>query len=372
MAEDSRLRFDAIENGMNSATIVMKNAARQTKVIYTACVGSLLRAWSLAGSRRTFGVATQKDAAKAASESCAANLDALRYPLCRVSRPPCRKVRSPTILSRTLRVRMTSEYLVKVLIVDDQPHGRENLFWLCECRDDLQVVGAAACGKSAIDAAGTLNPDIMFLDVELPDMSGFDLLRAAAPGPRPLGIMVSNCADHATRAFEEGAFDYLVMPVAAERFDRAINRARYRLEHAEAGSGRFSADSSETARTVPVRPRFLVGERQRKLYPLEPKSIDYIEADGNYVTLRVGKVEYLSRDSIKQLSTQLAELGFVRITRSLLVNVAAVLYAERAGHGIFSLTLTSGVCLRTSAAYRESILRILPLPALSKRVGAAS
>jgi two-component system LytT family response regulator len=94
---------------------------------------------------------------------------------------------------------------VKVLIVDDQAHGRENLIGLCECRDDLQVVGEAACGKAAIDAAGTLSPDIMFLDVELPDMSGFDLLRAAAAAPRPLGIMVSNCADHATRAFEEGA-----------------------------------------------------------------------------------------------------------------------------------------------------------------------
>jgi len=107
---------------------------------------------------------------------------------------------------------------VKVLIVDDQTHARETLIGLCECSDDLQVVGEAACGKAAIDSARTLNPDIMFLDVELPDMSGFDLLRAATPGTRPLGIMISNCADHATRAFEEGAFDYLVMPVAAERF----------------------------------------------------------------------------------------------------------------------------------------------------------
>jgi two-component system LytT family response regulator len=267
---------------------------------------------------------------------------------------------------------MTPECPVKVLIVDDQPHGRENLFWLCECRDDVQVVGAAACGKAAIDAAGILNPDIMFLDVELPDMSGFDLLRAAAPGPRPLGIMVSNCADHATRAFEEGAFDYLVMPVAAERFDRAINRARYRLEHAEPGSAPFSSELSALGGTQPVRPRFLVGERQRKLYPLDPKSIDYIEADGNYVTLRVGTTEYLSRDSIKRLSTQLAELGFVRITRSLLVNAATVLYVERSGHGIFALTLTSGVCLHSSAAYRELILRIIPLPSLSKRLSTAS
>jgi two-component system LytT family response regulator len=257
---------------------------------------------------------------------------------------------------------------VKVLIVDDQVRARENLIVLCECSGDLQVVGEAACGKAAIEAARALSPDIIFLDVELPDMCGFDLLRSTNADSRPLGIMVSNCADHATRAFEEGAFDYLVTPVAAERFERAMNRARYRLEHVERGSGRFASPSSEPAR-VSAPPRFLVGERQRRLYPLDPKSIDYIEADGNYVTLRAGKVEYLSRDSIKRLSIQLADVGFVRIARSLLVNAAAVSYAELAGHGTFALTLTSGVCLHSSAAYRDAILRIIPLPALSKRYG---
>jgi two-component system, LytTR family, response regulator len=259
---------------------------------------------------------------------------------------------------------------VKVLIVDEQDHARDSLIGLCQCRDDVQVVGEAACGKAAIEAAGTLNPDIMLLDVDLPDMSGFELLRAVAAGSRPLGIMVSNCADHANRAFDEGAFDYFVMPVAAKRFDRAMTRARHRLT--SPGYGRFALDSSQLARQMSLPPRFLVGERQRRLYPLEPQSIDYIEADGNYVTLRAGKVEYISRDSIKRLSMQLAELGFIRIGRSLLVNAAAVSYAEVAGHGTFALTLISGVCLHSSAAYRNSILRIIPLPALSKRYGGAA
>jgi two-component system LytT family response regulator len=238
---------------------------------------------------------------------------------------------------------------VKILIVDDQPQARESLSRLCEHNDDVQVVGEAACGVAAIDAAAKLNPDIMLLDVQLPDMSGFELLRAVGADTRPLGIMVSTCADHAIKAFAEGAIDYLVTPVTTERFDRAMTRARHRIN------------------SMPVSPRFLVGERQRRLYPLDPKSIDYIEADGNYVTLRAGKVEYLSRDSIKRLSMQLAELGFIRIERSLLVNAAAVSYAEVAGHGTFALMLSSGVCLHSSAAYRDSILRIIPLPALSKR-----
>jgi two-component system LytT family response regulator len=250
---------------------------------------------------------------------------------------------------------------VKVLIVEDHARARDTLIGLCESRDDLQVVGETGCGKSAIDAAGTLNPDIVLLDTELPDMSGFDLLRTVAADTSPLGIMVSHGAAHAIRAFEEGAFDYLVMPVAAKRFDKAMSRACHRLNYTAPGIGRASSHPSERARPMPGPPQFLVGERQRKLYPLDPKSIDYIEADGNYVTLRAGKVQYLSRDSIKRLSMQLAEDGFIRITRSLLVNASMVLYAEVAGRGAFALTLASGVCLHSSAAYRDSLLRIIPL-----------
>jgi DNA-binding LytR/AlgR family response regulator len=256
---------------------------------------------------------------------------------------------------------------LKILIVDGQANERDSLIRLCQRSDDVQVVGEAVCGMAAIDAAATLNPDIMLLDVDLPDMSGFELLRAVGGDPRPLGIMVSACTDHAIRAFAEGAIDYFVMPVTAERFDLAMARARHRFNGAFPGYGPASSRSSEPGTSMPASPRFLVGERQRRLYPLDPKSIDYIEADGNYVTLRAGKVEYLSRDSIKRLSMQLAELGFIRIERSLLVNAAAVLYAEAAGHGTFALTLSSGVCLHSSAACRDSILRIIPLPGLSKR-----
>lgn len=238
---------------------------------------------------------------------------------------------------------------------------------LCECGDDLKVVGEATTGKEAIDVTGLLHPEVLLLDVELPDMSGFDLLRAVATDSRALGIMVSNCADHANRAFEEGAFDYLVMPVAGERFNRAMARARCQLEQASSGNWTIPSKSSGVRPQVHVPPRFLVGERMRKLYPLDPKSIDYIEADGNYVTLRVGQLEYLSRDSVKRLSVELGPFGFVRIGRSLLLNAAAISYAEVAGHGSFALTLTSGACLHSSAAYREEILRVIPLPAPSKR-----
>jgi DNA-binding LytR/AlgR family response regulator len=108
------------------------------------------------------------------------------------------------------------------------------------------------------------------------------------------------------------------------------------------------------------RPKILVGERQHRLYPLDIDKIDYIEADGNYVTIRAGDAEYISRDSIKRLSTDLADFGFVRIDRSILLNIRAVHFAESIGHGTLAFTLNSGACLHSSKTYRETILRILP------------
>jgi len=256
---------------------------------------------------------------------------------------------------------------VKVLIVEGHTHERDSLVRLCERNDDVELVVEADCGRAAIDAARHLDPTVILLDVELPDMSGFELLQAVGADTHSLGIMVSPCPDYAIRAFTEGAMDYLVTPVSAERFDLAMARARQRCHHAIPGSGPFPCGPPDRGRAAPSSPRFLVGERQRRLYPLDPRSVHYIEADGNYVTLRAGKEEYLSRDSIKRLSLLLAEVGFIRIERSLLVNAAAVSYAEVAGHGTFALTLSSGVCLHSSAAYRDSILRIIPLPAMSRR-----
>ena len=238
---------------------------------------------------------------------------------------------------------------------------------LCERSDDLEVLGWTANGTTAVDAASALKLDLMFLDVELPDISGFDLLRLVGAGIRPLGIMVSRCPNHAAQALAEGATDHIAMPVTAERFDEAMERARHRFNSASVNIRPDESTARNLARLVPAPPRFLVGERQRRLYPLDPKSIDYIEADGNYVTLRVGSTEYLRRDSIKSLSTQLADCGFIRIDRSLLVNAAAVAYAEVAGHGTYALTLTSGACLHSTAAYRDLILQVIPLPALTKR-----
>ncbi len=108
-------------------------------------------------------------------------------------------------------------------------------------------------------------------------------------------------------------------------------------------------------------PRLLVGERQHRLYVLDPEKIEYIESHGNYVRFHIGDTDYISRDSVKRLAGTLADRGFVRIERSLLLNLRAILYAQRVGRGTYSFTLVSGSCLHSGATYRHEILRVLPL-----------
>jgi DNA-binding LytR/AlgR family response regulator len=234
---------------------------------------------------------------------------------------------------------------IKLLIVDQEPLVRTELARLCLGALNLRVVGEADSGGAAIDAARSLSPDVMIIDVALPDMSGFDVLRDAV-NSGPLGIMTSRRPDYAQRALAEGAVDYLIKPVSADRFERAIARVRQRHTFEEAAQAQL--------------PKILVGERQHRLYPLDVEKIEYIEADGNYVTIRAGNQEYISRDTIKRLSVELAYLGFVRIDRSTLLNIRAVQFAEPVGHGTLAFTLSSGACLYSSKTYSGAIQRVLP------------
>jgi two-component system, LytTR family, response regulator len=255
---------------------------------------------------------------------------------------------------------------MRFLVVGQDGPGRSALIRHCERAADLKVIGEAEFGAAAIQATRALRPDVLLLNSELPDMSGFDVLRAVRSEPGPLGIIVTPRPDHAVTAFAEGAFDYLLDPVSDHRFDQAIERARQRLDSIGSGGSEQrrrgpspSTGAFDASRFPP--PRFLVGERRHRLYPLELSKIDYIESDGNYVTIRSCGAEYLSRDSIKRLSVALSDYGFVRIERSLLVNIAAVSFVELAGHGSYAFTLTCGACLHSGVTYRDGILRVLPL-----------
>jgi two-component system LytT family response regulator len=230
---------------------------------------------------------------------------------------------------------------MRVVIVDDEPLARSILGRLCRASDDIEVVAEADSGAAAMQTIRRDHPDVVLLDIELPDMSGFELVRSLRGDDAPLAIMVSAHPQHALTAFDAAAFDYLTKPVNPERFNEAMRRARCRCEPSVTGAVRSSLQTAwrTTAGSRPAdRPRVLVGERERRLYLLDPEKIDYIESYGNYVRIWAGSESYLSRDRIKRLAVLLAAAGFVRIERSRLVNLRAISYIERLGRGMFSFT----------------------------------
>jgi two-component system LytT family response regulator len=159
-------------------------------------------------------------------------------------------------------------------------------------------------------------------------------------------ILITANAQDAPVAFAAGAIGHLLKPVNEAAFCASILRAR--------------------AYTVPrmadeQRPLFLIGEREHRLYPLDPFEIDYIQSAGNYVIYHLAGVEYIARESIKKLDELLAPAGFVRIERSLLLNVRAISFAQAVGRGSFAFTLTTGALLHSGHAYRDAILAVLPL-----------
>jgi two-component system, LytTR family, response regulator len=251
---------------------------------------------------------------------------------------------------------------MNLLIVDGEPAARVGLIELCERAPDVHVVGEAATGALAIEAVESLRPDLMLLDSDLPDMSGIDVLRALRPLHQRRTVLVSANAQDAPRAFAAGAIDHLVKPVNEAALCVTLLRARARGVPAVASAPRLHVrtETPDEAQTgVPL--LLLVGEREHRLYPLNPCQITYVESAGNYVTYHHAGLEYIARESIKRLATVLVSVGFMRIQRSLLLNVRAIAYAQPIGRGSFAFTLVSGARLQSSDTYRDAILAALPL-----------
>src|SRR6186713_1884138 len=235
---------------------------------------------------------------------------------------------------------------MRVVIVDDEPLARSRLVHLCQEHAGVEVVAQAGSGADAIEAIKAHRPDVVLLDVELQDMTGFDVLRSLESREGPLAIMVTAHPEHAMEAFDSNAVHYLTKPVDGGRLVSAIGRARKRL----------SLQRSESLDRSEPSLRQITGEKAQRLYFIDVESIDYVESEANYVALHVGDERYLARNTMKHLAGALAPLGFVRIERSLLINLRRVAFAERVDRGAFAFTLRNGRRLVSSTTYRKGIL----------------
>jgi two-component system, LytTR family, response regulator len=239
---------------------------------------------------------------------------------------------------------------MRTLIVDDEPYSCEALLRLCEADESLDEVEVAECGVAAIEMIRARRHDLLLLDVELSDMTGFDVLRSLKPAGRPQVIMVTAHEEHAMEALRVGATDYLMKPISAERFATAIERVRESRQsaftpaacHDTAAATQSFISTQNTRRRSPTR---LIGENSHRLYFIAVDDVDYIEAFGNYVLIHVGDQKYVRRDTLKRVAFELRDEEFEWIRRSTLINLARVAFAEKLGNGAFAFTLLSGVRL---------------------------
>ena len=239
--------------------------------------------------------------------------------------------------------------MMRTLIVDDEAPARDKLRrWLAE-QGDVEIVGEAGDGLSAAEAIATLQPTVVFLDIQMPGMSGLEVASQLEPHRAPWIVFVTAFDAHAVRAFDLNAIDYLLKPYDKDRLLRALTRVR------ERASGKGNPDSVRVARSqVGASDRLLVPSGER-LQMIESAAIHWLEAADNYVHVHAGAQRYLLRRTLQDLLAQLGEQRFARIHKSAAVNVGEIQSLTPLFKGDYEVHLRSGQVLRLSRRFKDAM-----------------
>jgi two-component system LytT family response regulator len=239
---------------------------------------------------------------------------------------------------------------IKTIIVDDEPLARRGLRQMLAPHGDLNVIGEARNGVEAISAIRTLHPDLVFLDVQMPEPDGFGVLKAIGPSSMPLVVFVTAYDDFAVRAFDAHALDYLVKPIQESRFIEALDRVRERIRSNEAVavSKRLAALLENRAT---MKQRLVVHTNSGELL-LDVSEIDWIEADDYYAAIHTNKRRHLIREPLSSLETRLDAAQFLRTHRSAIVNIERVREVRNEGSEML-LVLRDGQRVPVSRRRRE-------------------
>ena len=258
---------------------------------------------------------------------------------------------------------MSESARIRVLIVDDEPLARERINDLLRSDPQIDIVGQCSNGAEAISAVRKLAPDLLLLDIEMPEKDGFAVLESIPPDQMPAVIFVTAYDQYAVRAFEVYALDYLLKPFDRERFERALGRAKAQVLGEKNGdvSLRILAALDEI-KTRHVYLERLVIKTNGHVFFLKTDEIDWIEAEGNYVRLHTSKESYLLRDTISALEAQLDPKKFLRVHRSAIVNIDRVQEMQPWFHGEYRIILKGGAQLTLSRSYREKLHELLGRP----------
>ena len=243
---------------------------------------------------------------------------------------------------------------LRVIIVDDEPPARTRLRRLLRAHADIELTAECGDGAAAVQAIESTTPDLVLLDVQMPELDGFEVLRALDMPRLPAVIFVTAFDKYALRAFEVHALDYVLKPVEADRLDEALDHARRRIaEHRSATAGLaellrdLKRDRAYLTR-IPVR-------SEGKVKVIDLIDVDWLSAADNYVTLHAGGREYLVRDTLAALERRLDPRSFVRVHRSTIVRFDRIAELMPDAHGDFAIRMSDGTRLAMSRTYRASV-----------------
>ncbi len=243
---------------------------------------------------------------------------------------------------------------IRALIVDDEPLARTRIRRLLADEPDISVLAECGTGREAIRIIQEASPDLLFLDIQMPGLGGFEVLQSISEDRMPIIIFVTAYDQHALKAFEVHALDYLLKPFKQDRFKKALDRARAQL----AKGGAHETDPGLTAFIRKLRAeqsylsRFMIKSSHRVVF-IKPSEVDWIESAANYALLHVGDKTHIVRETMQALEVKLSPKQFQRISRSVIVNLERVKELQPMGKGQYVLILTSGKQLTMSRGIRD-------------------
>lgn len=244
---------------------------------------------------------------------------------------------------------------MRVLIVDDEPLARERIRDLLEREQGIEVIGECADGRSAAETMQQLQPDLVFLDVQMPELDGFAALAEANLKQLPCIVFVTAFDDYALRAFEARAVDYVLKPFDRDRFHAALERARTMIAGRDRQDERHQLVALIRSLAAPAAAdRILIKEKGRVQF-LRTEQIDWVEAEGNYVRLHCGEQTHLIRETLTEVESRLSPNTFCRIHRGTIVNIDRIKELQPLFHGEYAVILQDGTRLTLSRTFRERL-----------------
>ncbi len=249
---------------------------------------------------------------------------------------------------------------IRTLLVDDEALARERLRALLASEPDVDIIGECADGAEAVATLERETPDLVFLDVQMPELDGFGVLAEARPARPPLVVFTTAYSEHALRAFEVHALDYLLKPFDRERLQVTLQRVREHLRLAQTGAlnDKLNALLAEMRPPSQKADRLVVKSGGRVLL-IRTAEVDWIEAADNYVNLHVGSESHMLRETMASLETRLDPRQFLRISRSTIVNLDRVKELQPMFHGDYVVILRNGARLSLSRNYRDKLQHLL-------------